>query len=288
MPGLPSAVGASVEGSTSCVQFLPPPVRGANFSSGICTRTVMPLSSADITVALAVGSVDGMTPPPQLFARLSDRSLRLALSAAGPSAATRARSRALPLAPGRSFVERRVLRYAARCLSAVQGLLRARLALRALRRSFAFADFDAARLGRFFVWLTSAVSGAVALTVFVDFAASAWPPSAVRTSRLAPTVIASILETAFAMSSPCRSHRAVPAILASAGVLVSNTRRNGHAASSPGVRSRIRRAPADRDRNSTGLEGVPSARADRTARGTSRRGARASGPGPAGRRRLAR
>ena len=98
---------------TSCVQLLPPPVAGANFSSGISMRSVMPFSSEERIVAFAIGSVDGMTPPPQLLARLSESSLRLAFSAAGPSAASLARSLALffvPFALGRILVARSVLR----------------------------------------------------------------------------------------------------------------------------------------------------------------------------------
>ncbi len=113
MPGLPSAVGVSDFGSTSCVQFLPPPVCGANFSSGISMRSVMPFASLERIVDLAIGSVDGITPPPQLFARLSESSFLEALSAAGPRAARRARSLALffvPFALERIFVARNVLR----------------------------------------------------------------------------------------------------------------------------------------------------------------------------------
>ena len=117
MPGLPSAVGASLLGRTSCVQFLPPPVCGENFSSGISTRSVMPLASLERIVVFGARSVDGMTPPPQAFARLSESSLRLDRSETGPSAARRARSRALvflPFALERTFVARRVLRKAER------------------------------------------------------------------------------------------------------------------------------------------------------------------------------
>ncbi len=113
MPGVPSAAGVSLFGSTSWVQLLPPPVCGANFSSGISMRSVMPFASEERIVDFAIGSVDGMTPPPQLLARLSESSLRLAFSAAGPSAASFARSLALffvPFAVGRIFVARSVLR----------------------------------------------------------------------------------------------------------------------------------------------------------------------------------
>ena len=109
-PGLPSAAGVSDLGSTSWVQLLPPPVCAENFSSGICTRTVMAFSSLATIVDFAIGSVDGTTPPPQRFARLSDRSFFDAFRAAGPSAASLARSLALPLAPGRIFAARSVLR----------------------------------------------------------------------------------------------------------------------------------------------------------------------------------
>ncbi len=68
----------------------------------------------------------------------------------------------------------------------MHGRLRTLLALRAAFSSFAFALFDAASFGRFFVWLTSEVSVVVALTVFVAFFATAWPPSAVSAARSRP------------------------------------------------------------------------------------------------------
>ena len=73
----------------------------------------MPLESLEMSVVLAPGSVDGITPPPQLFVRLSDSSLRLAFSDAGPRRARRRRRRALvlvPLTPVRMRAERSVLR----------------------------------------------------------------------------------------------------------------------------------------------------------------------------------
>ena len=45
---------------------------------------------------------------------------------------------------------------------------------------------EAALRGRLCVWLTSDLSSEVAFAFFVDFAASACPPPASRTSRLAP------------------------------------------------------------------------------------------------------
>src|ERR1044072_1232063 len=175
-PGAPSAAGVSDFGRTSCVQLLPPPLAGANFSSGISIRTVMPFSSLERIVDFAIGSVDGTMPPPRLFEGLWDKSLRLAFSDAGPSAASLARSLALffvPFAVGRIRAARSALRCAESRRSDVEGLLRALWAARAARRSLAFAVFDAASFGRFFVWLTSAVSVAVALAVFVAFFAIA-------------------------------------------------------------------------------------------------------------------
>jgi hypothetical protein len=84
-----------------------------NVSFGSWTRRLIPFSSLESTVVVAWGSVDGTTPPPQAFARLSDSSFVDAFSEAGPRAASWWRSLRLAFAPfavGLMRVACRVLR----------------------------------------------------------------------------------------------------------------------------------------------------------------------------------
>ena len=112
MPGSPTSAWAALLGSTSCVQFRPPPLCAVKFSSGSSTRRLMPLTSFLSSVVLAAGRVEGIMPPPQLFVRLSESSFRLAFTEAGPSEARRARSPAfaLPLGDPRILAARSTLR----------------------------------------------------------------------------------------------------------------------------------------------------------------------------------
>jgi hypothetical protein len=77
-------------------------VRSVNVTSGSCTWTVMPSTVLERTVAVVLRTFEAPTPPPHLRVPLLFSSARLAVTDAGPSAATlRARLRALlePLAP---------------------------------------------------------------------------------------------------------------------------------------------------------------------------------------------
>src|SRR5436305_5731901 len=124
MPGVPGALEESVSGSTSFVHDLPPPVFSTNCTAGRSTESFMPLTSLDMTDVFTVLFVGSTTPPPQLFVRLSESSLRLAAADAGPSAARRAASfarAALPFTEPLILIALRVLRYAERSLTAVHG-----------------------------------------------------------------------------------------------------------------------------------------------------------------------
>src|ERR1044072_4716404 len=100
MPGVPGAPDEPVFGRTSCVHDLPPSNFSTNCTAGRSTLSFMPFSSLDRTDVLTFLRVGVTMPPPHFDVRRSDRSLRLARSDAGPSAARRLASllrAALPL-----------------------------------------------------------------------------------------------------------------------------------------------------------------------------------------------
>ena len=206
MPGVPAAPVESVFGRTSFVHDLPPSIFSTNCTAGRSTR--------ELHAVLVAGDAPSLG---RLARRRHDPAAARARAPVGQELAARPvgcrperreplgepRPRGLAthraadlrrlegLAVGREVADRRARRL---------GGHRARV--RARRSSFAFAVLDAASRGRLFVWLTSEVSVDLALTVFVDFAASAVAPSAVSSSSVAPAMTASDLETAFGMCVP--------------------------------------------------------------------------------------
>jgi hypothetical protein len=89
MPGSPGAAGVSVLGSTSCVHVLPPAVFGTNWRSGSSTFSFIPSVLLSITVVRDSGSALGRTLPPHALVAFEASSRSLAISEAGPSAASR-------------------------------------------------------------------------------------------------------------------------------------------------------------------------------------------------------